>query len=602
MEIHPIANHVSLPDMPSATNSDHDGRYYTETEIDTMLGDGTINHGLLSGLVGQGVGGGADDHGLGTKDSPQFTALNIGTTFDLYQAGGSNFIDAVGEALVLTGQKGSPTAETIVTLNADVFITGNADAVHAGGFNVGGLSLTDGSIDDVSGSINFGETNFTNVGTIAAGAITGTSFNATALNGYEINGNVVLWTPATENTFVGVGAGTGWSTGDFNVAIGFEALGSGDPSENMAVGRFSLFKSTGLNNMGFGNTALFENTSGVNNVGIGKDAGRSNNTGSYNISIGTGAGYGPSTQAYSHNIFIGDSVGGGITVGSSNVFIGSSAGGLVTSGGSDIFIGYKAGYRQTTLSNLFIVDRGLANGDPRASAAAEITDSILYGVMADAPANQTLRINASVFISGDGGTTNYSQFETDGTLVFNGAATVFNDLVLPLDSAKVPASNAPNWESFVGNLNAFAYQVNDFQEFTTEMIHGYKEGSNFAFHIHGALNALTAQEEKVRFEIEYSIADANQSTGFGDVFPDGSGSLLIAELVVPSATADLTNIFIIIGVDNAGTFGIDATIKGRIRRIAKSAGGNELTGDIFVTQVGVHYENDTVGSRTIDAK
>ncbi|KKK55734.1 hypothetical protein LCGC14_3071550, partial [marine sediment metagenome] len=175
-------------------------------------------------------------------------------------------------------------------------------------------------------------------------------------------------------------------------------------------------------------------------------------------------------------------------------------------------------------------------------------------------------------------------------------------LVLPLDSARVPASNAPNWESFVGNLNAFAYQVNDFQEFTTEMIHGYKEGSDFAFHIHGALNALTAQEEKVRFEIEYSIADANQTTGFGDVFPDGSGSLLIAELVVPSATADLTHIFIVVGVDNAGTFGIDATIKGRIRRIAKTAGGNELTGDIFVTQVGVHYENDTVGSRAIGTK
>ncbi len=201
-----------------------------------------------------------------------------------------------------------------------------------------------------------------------------------------------------------------------------------------------------------------------------------------------------------------------------------------------------------------------------------------------------------------GGATNHSKFEADSTLVFKGAATVFNDLVLPLDSAKVPASNAPNWESFVGNLNAFAYQVNDFQEFTTEMIHGYKEGSDFAFHIHGALNALTAQEEKVRFEIEYSIADANQLTGFGDVFPDGSGSLLIAELVVPDATADLTHIFIVVGVDNAGTFAIDATIKGRIRRIAKSAGGNELTGNIFLTQVGLHYEIDTVGSRTISTK
>ncbi|KKM76091.1 hypothetical protein LCGC14_1383730, partial [marine sediment metagenome] len=33
-----------------------------------------------------------------------------------------------------------------------------------------------------------------------------------------------------------------------------------------------------------------------------------------------------------------------------------------------------------------------------------------------------------------------------------------------------------------------------------------------------------------------------------------------------------------------------------------TAGGNELTGDMFVTQVGVHYEMSTVGSRTRNAK
>jgi len=31
--------HTDLTDMPSSSNTDHDGRYYTETEIDTLLGD-----------------------------------------------------------------------------------------------------------------------------------------------------------------------------------------------------------------------------------------------------------------------------------------------------------------------------------------------------------------------------------------------------------------------------------------------------------------------------------------------------------------------------------------------------------------------------------
>ncbi|KKL96904.1 hypothetical protein LCGC14_1839820, partial [marine sediment metagenome] len=201
--------------------------------------------------------------------------------------------------------------------------------------------------------------------------------------------------------------------------------------------------------------------------------------------------------------------------------------------------------------------------------------------------------------SSAGAPTNYSKFEPDGTLEFNGTATVFNDLVLPLDFAKVPASNAPNWESFVGNLNAFAYQVNDFQEFTTELLHNYKSGSTFEFHIHGALNAtLAGGDETAKFEIEYSIVSADFADGIGEVYP--SPTIISAEITIPNGTADLTNIYLSIGTDSTGSFINDATIKGRIRRIASS--GTELVGDVFLTQVGVHYEIDTVGSRTITTK
>lgn len=35
------------------------------------------DHGVLPGLAGQGVGGGADDHGLGSDDSPTFAGLTV---------------------------------------------------------------------------------------------------------------------------------------------------------------------------------------------------------------------------------------------------------------------------------------------------------------------------------------------------------------------------------------------------------------------------------------------------------------------------------------------------------------------------------------------
>ncbi len=50
MEQQCIPNHATMGDMPSATNTDHDGRYYIQADIDTMLNDGTVDHGNLGGL------------------------------------------------------------------------------------------------------------------------------------------------------------------------------------------------------------------------------------------------------------------------------------------------------------------------------------------------------------------------------------------------------------------------------------------------------------------------------------------------------------------------------------------------------------------------
>ena len=37
MEIKAISHHATLPDMPSATNDDHDGRYYTQEQVDALV-------------------------------------------------------------------------------------------------------------------------------------------------------------------------------------------------------------------------------------------------------------------------------------------------------------------------------------------------------------------------------------------------------------------------------------------------------------------------------------------------------------------------------------------------------------------------------------
>jgi hypothetical protein len=182
-------------------------------------------------------------------------------------------------------------------------------------------------------------------------------------------------TEGSNNIGVGGNALSAVTTANSNVALGANALSNVvSGSSNMAIGNSALQLNTGANNVAIGGGALVKQTSGNNSVAIGASAGNKNVTGDRNTLIGKGAGLGVEGNSYSDNTFIGWQSGLAITTGSSNIFIGNSS-----------------GDKQTSLSNLLIIDN-----QTRADVATEITNSILYGVMAAAPADQTLRINANV--------------------------------------------------------------------------------------------------------------------------------------------------------------------------------------------------------------
>jgi hypothetical protein len=192
---------------------------------------------------------------------------------------------------------------------------------------------------------------------------------------------------------------------------------------------------------------------------------------------------------------------------------------------------------------------------------------------------------------------NYSQFEADGTLEFNGDAIVWNDIQTGFSGARVPPANAPIWSSFQGNLNAYAFRINDFIEFNPlELIHGYKEGSDFELHMHWVTNGLDVADSAVNWEIEYTIADMGNptTTGVGDAFPDTT--VVAVEQTIPANTPDRTHMYLDLVDIIAGTFAVGALIKFRIRRIA--AVGDDPSSNPFGLMIGVHYMIDTVGSRT----
>lgn len=192
-----------------------------------------------------------------------------------------------------------------------------------------------------------------------------------------------------------------------------------------------------------------------------------------------------------------------------------------------------------------------------------------------------------------GGATHYTTIEADGTIEFNGDATVWDDLRVPGTSVQKGAS-APDLVAFLGagNLLVNAFNGNATVEqvyFTIQLPHSYKEGSDITPHVHWTPTDANAGD--VKWQLEYSWAnidatfpavttiiatDSTDTTAWKHHFVDfsvisGTGKT-ISSMLICRLFRDPT--------DGADTYGSDATF----------------------LEFDVHFEIDTVGSRQIMTK
>jgi len=234
------------------------------------------------------------------------------------------------------------------------------------------------------------------------------------------------------NIYIGYRAGRGWSAGTNkglrNVAIGTDAmLKSTTAYDNFALGEGSLYNCAGAyRNVGIGYRALYSATF-RQNVAIGYQAEYRNGSGQNCVSIGYTAGQGASGQSHSSNTNVGASSGRLVSTGSNKTNVGFSSGYRGTTNDRCINIGSLSGYNQTTLDDRLIIDN-----QNRGSAAAEITNCFIYGVMDATPGSQTLRFNVGDLIQGNpvhsdadgGGAMVQSFIREDGAGTASTAATI----------------------------------------------------------------------------------------------------------------------------------------------------------------------------------
>ena len=189
---------------------------------------------------------------------------------------------------------------------------------------------------------------------------------------------------------------------------------------------------------------------------------------------------------------------------------------------------------------------------------------------------------------GDTSGSNYTEFESNGTLKMVGEATVFDD-AFPVQLFTPTGTAAPDLITVAGNIVGWGFDGNSTSEYlygSIELPHSYKEGSDIDFHVHQV--NFTAGAGNVRWVLEYVWAP------------------ITGAVASVSTTVTSVNTIALGDVRNCKPVTI-ATISGTGRKISDvlmfrlsrnpSDAADTFPNDICVTAMGCHFEQDTLGSR-----
>ena len=192
---------------------------------------------------------------------------------------------------------------------------------------------------------------------------------------------------------------------------------------------------------------------------------------------------------------------------------------------------------------------------------------------------------------GDGGS-NHSSFEADGTLIFTGDATVWDDLQVNISSVRVPAANAPTWTAYKGSyILAFSKAADEIIYFTAQLPHSYLEGSDIEFHLHCVFADADAGD--VRWNFTHSWAN------IGDDFP---GETTVTTDIASPADADNHQLDEIAATITGTGKTISSVILCSLEREGSDGVNDDYDDDVYLVALDFHFEKDAVGSRTETGK
>jgi hypothetical protein len=172
------------------------------------------------------------------------------------------------------------------------------------------------------------------------------------------------------------------------------------------------------------------------------------------------------------------------------------------------------------------------------------------------------------------------------------ATPVYQDLTAGVDPSRVTGTTNT---VMVGNIRELVFSNGDTADFpAVELLHGYKSGTDFEFHLHIATRGTNASAYHVRYTLEYSLAPVD------GVF--GATTTLDVETTIAGGTTALTHKYIDLGVVSGAGLVLGTQVKYVLKKIASASSDAPAANNPYVLAVGIHYQVDTVGSRNETTK
>ena len=180
---------------------------------------------------------------------------------------------------------------------------------------------------------------------------------------------------------------------------------------------------------------------------------------------------------------------------------------------------------------------------------------------------------------------------TEKTLVLN--TPVYNDINTGLNPRNTGA-NRPTLEPMTGNISEFQFAVNNYADLTPiELMHDWKEGTPIELHIHWATGGTNdATVRGVKWQIEYAYASMNSVYSSATTESKETSIAANETALTPKYTSVVT-------FTPATTIGTQLSFM--VKRIA-SVDNIAPVDDPFLLSIGIHYQIDTIGSRTMASK